>query len=280
MLFKYDLHTHSRHSDGEATIFEMGREAFEKGLLVFGCSDHAYTEHPDGTHGFGIRGDALDAYINDVYTLQNMYLGKMDVLCGLEMENIEGFRHIDEFQDSQLNYLIGSTHTVSKNGVYYEVDHSEERFREACETLYDGDYYALVRDYYELEARVVENTRCDIIGHFDLVTKFNEGNKYFDESSPKYLMYALSCLEKLVKADIPFEINPGAIARGHRTAPYPSRILLEELRALGGRVILDSDAHDPLFIAYHFEEDLQLIRDCGFTKVSVIGVRGEAELDI
>jgi len=280
MIIKADMHTHSNHTDGQATVFEMGKEAFEKGIVLFGCSDHAYTVHPDGTHAFGIHGDELDAYINDVYTLRDMYLGKMNVLCGLEMENLSGFDYIDDFQNSQLDYLIGSTHTVCKDGIYYEVDHSEELFREASNTLYGGDYYALIKDYYDLEARVVENTQCDIIGHFDLVTKFNRGNKYFDENSPKYLDLALSCMEKLVKEDKPFEINSGAISRGYRTEPYPSKRLLQELHSMGGRIMLNSDAHDPLFIGFRSDENLQLARDCGFTKVSVIGIEGEVELDI
>jgi len=280
MLIKADMHTHSNHTDGEASIFEMGKEAFEKGVVLFGCSDHAYTVHPDGTHAFGIRGDELDAYINDVYTMRDMYLGKMNVLCGLEMENLSGFDYIDEFQNSQLDYLIGSTHTACKDGIYFEVDHSEACLVEACNTLFGGDFYALCENYYDLESHVVENTQCDIIGHFDLVTKFNEGNRLFDENSPKYLDPALACLEKLVKENKPFEINSGAISRGYRKEPYPSRRLLEQLHAMGGRVMLNSDAHDPLFIGFRFDENLQLVRDCGFTRVSVIGMDGEQEIEI
>ena len=280
MLYKADTHLHTSRSDGEADVFTMGREAFERGFVLLGFSDHAYTEHEDGSCGFGIRGEELDAYINDVYTLRDMYPGRMNVLCGLEMENISGFDFIDEFQDSQLDYLIGSTHNMIKDGTVFAVDYSREAFLDAAEKLYGGDCYALVRDYYELESRVVENTRCDIIGHVDLVTKFNEGNRLFDETSPAYRNAALSCIDVLAEAGIPFEINTGAISRGYRTEPYPSRWLLEELHRRGARITLNSDAHDPYFIGYRFDECLKLAWDCGFRKISAITPDGEREFDI
>jgi len=280
MSFNVDMHTHTIHTDGIATVFDMGKEAFEKGIRLFGISEHAYATRPDGSHEFGIRGDELDAYINDVYTLKDMYLSKMNVMCGLELENLSGFQYIDEFQDSQINYIIGSTHDMVKNGIGFEVDHTDGILTDAVEQLYGGDWYALVRDYFELESHVVENTQCSIIGHFDLITKFNQDSRHFDESSPAYLEPALACLEKLVTFNVPFEINTGAIARGYRKEPYPSRTLLQELNRMGGRITLNSDAHDPLFIGFKYEECLQLARDCGFRRISAITPEGEMELDI
>lgn len=49
-------------------------------------------------------------------------------------------------------------------------------FSEAVEKHYGGDYYAFAEDYYTLERDVVDRTGADIIGHFDLITKFNEGD--------------------------------------------------------------------------------------------------------
>lgn len=65
-------------------------------------------------------------------------------------------------------------------------------------------------------------TKCDFIGHFDLLTKFNEGYKHFDETKDAYLEPAITAMHKLAALGIPFEINTGAMSRGYRSAPYPS----------------------------------------------------------
>ena len=44
---------------------------------------------------------------------------------------------------------------------------------------------------------VAEKTGCQIVGHFDLITKFNEGDKLFDTSHPRYVNAALGALERL-----------------------------------------------------------------------------------
>jgi len=280
MILKADMHMHSTRSDGNADIFEMGKAAFERGFRLIGFSDHAWVVHPDGTHGFGIKEEELDAYINDVYTLRDMYRGRMDVLCGFEAENTSGTEYIDAFQDSQLNYLIGSTHTIIKDGEGLDVDYSEEVFKEDTKKCYGGDYYAYVRDYYETVSQVTERIPCDIIGHLDLITKFNQDGKLFDESSPAYLKPALECLDRLMETDPLFEINTGAMSRGCRKEPYPSRRLLEELRKRNAKLTLNSDAHDPLCIGYWFEEALKLAWDCGFRKLSYVTPEGIRDFDI
>lgn len=272
-----DMHVHTRYADGENTVFETGKEAREKGIRLLGFSEHAYV---GGSEPFGIKEEELDSYINDVYTLRGMYAQDMLVLCGLEMENISGFQYIDDFQQSQLDYLIGSTHTLIKDGVDFAVDYSEEYLKEKVDALYGGDWYALVRDYYALCAKVAENTDCDIIGHFDLITKFNQDMKHFDEESDAYLEPALAAMDELLRADIPFEINTGAISRGYRKEPYPSARLLRELKQRGGRICLNSDAHDMYFLGYGFDEAAKLAAECGFETYSVLTPEGWKEIPL
>ena len=85
------------------------------------------------------------------------------------------------------------------------------------------------REYFEAEAQIYDRTKCDFIGHFDLLTKFNEGYKHFDETKDAYLEPAITAMHKLAALGIPFEINTGAMSRGYRSAPYPSAALLKEL---------------------------------------------------
>ena len=88
-----------------------------------------------------------------------------------------------------------------------------------------------------------ERTGCQIVGHFDLVTKFIEQGELFDTSHPRYRAAVLRALDCLCRHDVVFEINTGAIARGLRTSPYPEPWIREEIRARGKRFIRNSDCH-------------------------------------
>ena len=101
---------------------------------------------------------------------------------------------------------------------------------------------------------MIEHTHADLIGHFDLITKFNEGNKLFDEECPRYLDAAFAALDELLKTGRPFEINTGAISRGYRTSPYPSAEIQAYIKEHGGRFVLSSDAHSADALAYGFDQ--------------------------
>lgn len=280
MNYLYDLHMHTKHSDGTATVTEMGKAAHELGMKIIGFSDHAYVIRPDGTEPFGIKGAQLDAYMDDVYALRDMYRGKMEVLCGFEAENISKLDYITESQQKRLDYLIGSTHSMVKNGEGFELDYGEELLIDCVNRLYQGDYMELAKEYYELVAQVVRNTHCRIIGHFDLIMKYNQDKKLFDDDDPIYREAALACMESLLKEDVLFEINTGAIARGNRREPYPSAFLLKELNRRGGKITLNSDTHATSTIGYEFEKSIRLAWDCGFRRIYTLSHSGEIPVSI
>ena len=71
-----------------------------------------------------------------------------------------------------------------------------------------------------------------------------------------------------------FEVNTGAMARGYRTSPYPMPFILKELKNLGGKVTISSDCHDKNYLNYYFDESIQLVKSCGFDKLTVLS-KGE-----
>ena len=99
---------------------------------------------------------------------------------------------------------------------------------------------------------VVNKTNADIIGHFDLISKFNEGGRFFDENNERYKKCAYNAIEKLVKYNVPFEINTGAILRGYRKTPYPNADFIRKIESLGGKFILSSDAHSAENLCFGF----------------------------
>jgi len=69
-------------------------------------------------------------------------------------------------------------------------------------------------------------------------------------------------------------VNTGAMARGYKTTPYPARFILEEIKSLGGSVILSSDCHDADKLTFAFDESVKLLKEIGFTHVDRLTADG------
>jgi histidinol-phosphatase (PHP family) len=154
---------------------------------------------------------------------------------------------------------------VVKDGVPLSIDETLEISEQAVAAFGDAD--AVAEAYFETVGDFADNDEIDIVGHFDLITKFNEQKYLFDTDSPRYRAAARRAMERLVAAGKIFEINAGAMNRGYRTEPYPSRALLTELCRLGGKITINSDSHSPDNLCYGFAEAKALAVECGFTEL-------------
>ena len=254
-----DYHTHSLLDDGRSTMAEMASAARARGLKYFGFSGHSWCPWQED---YCIARGRVRDYLATARELKARYQGQMEVFIGLELD------YYGERPEG-LDYVIGSVHGMLRDGRFYPVDESPEVSRRVVEEAFGGDWYRYTDAYYDLVARLPEQTGCSWIGHFDLVTKFNQQEPHFDEESPRYLRRALEVMEYLVKQGMCFEVNTGAIARGYRTAPYPARPLLRRLRELGGEIILSSDAHHTSHLLGSFREAEELVKEIGFTHVNI-----------
>lgn len=266
-MIKANFHTHTTYCDGKNTPEEMVLAAIRLGMTAIGFSGHAYSIYEP----YGMKADACTAYRSDILQLREKYADQITILLGIEQDATSNP------PDYPYDYLIGSIHGFFKNGHYISVDESEESMVQSVKDYYDGDYYAYAEDYYDTLANTVLKYNPTFIGHFDLLTKFNEGGKYFDESHPRYQAAALGALNALAKANKPFEINTGAISRGYRTTPYPASFILKALYDLGGKIILSGDSHacDGLLCAY--KKATELAKSCGFATAVVLTPDGLCE---
>ena len=123
------------------------------------------------------------------------------------------------------------------------MDSNPERIKEAVNLYYDKDPYLYVEEYFSVASQLYLRTHCDIIGHFDVVTKFIEREPLFSTSHPRYLAARDAALERLLMSPALFEINTGAISRGYRTQPYPEMSVIERIAESGKPFVLSSDAH-------------------------------------
>ena len=282
----FDLHMHTTYCDGKSSAEDMVLAAIEKGLAAVGISGHSFTPHDTS---YCMSRENTLRYIDEINSLKLKYQDSIRVLLGIEL---------DYYADTDLSpydYTIGSVH--------YLFNDPKDAEREGIVKFYDwvdvdsdpGDLKLFANNnatgldhaarlYYRTAADIVRKTNCDIIGHFDLITKFNELRQEdvpsvcrIDTADPDYIKAwkdaadsifedcrdrykkgfrnRLETLGLLEVGDRPvFEINTGAISRGYRTSPYPASDQIEYIRDSGGLLILSSDSHSASTICWAFEE--------------------------
>ena len=255
MLPKSNVHTHSTFSDGRDAPEAMVGTALALGFHTLGLSDHGVADYDDSA----MLPEAEPAYRAEVLRLREKYRGRIQLLLGYEHD------WLSPFDPTPYDYCIESVHYVrAPGGELWSVDRSRAELRDAVDRLYGGDPYALCRDYFRAVCESIQGTGAAVLGHIELVMKFNEARDLFDDADPRYLGPALETAELAARSGRLVEVNSGAIARGYRTQPYPGRAMLERVRACGGRVMLSSDCHDSDHLDCAFAANAGLLRACGF----------------
>ncbi len=240
-----DLHVHTTYSDGKNTPEEMVLAAIEKGMTTIGFSDHSYTPFDLECC---IPLDRLDAYKAEIASLKDKYRDKIVILCGIEQD------YYSETPTDGYDYVIGSVHYLKAGDEYFAVDLTAEEIFDAADRHFGGDIYALLAAYYQNVADVVEKTNADIIGHLDVIAKFNENGEMFDDTDERYIAAYTAAVDRLLKIGKPFEINTGALSRGYRVTPYPSKPIYDYIKQNGGRFILSSDSHAAENLCFQFDQ--------------------------
>lgn len=313
---KANYHTHTTFCDGSDAAEAVVQEALQKGFTHLGFSGHMDP---------GVSMDYA-AYAQEICRLQAAYRGQIDILRGVELDNVyepscvtdaevhgsagavssavQKYRTLSDapsvrpgeaFSVPGAEYTIGSTHFVpapgssvwstpaafgthregSENWDLIGVDGDIGMLHDQCRQYYGGDFYALSADYYRFEAMVAARLHPTFIGHFDLITRFNDlsradGGHFLDETSERYLLPARRAMEALVSYGLPFEINCGAVNRGRKKELYPRPELLRHLHALGGEIVISADAHQKELLDGGFEEAMEVARWAGFTHTNFL----------
>ena len=217
---KANFHTHSVFCDGNDTPAVMAAAAQQKGLTHLGFTGHSYLPFDP----CGIPNEKLADYHAAVLSERERYGDALRIFLGIEQDYFSGKR-ADGY-----DFALGSVHFVRCGEEHLCVDKSAEETRYIIDSCFGGDPYAYAEVYFSLVGDVIAVTGADIVGHFDLLRKFDEDGKVFDESHPRYRAAVLAALDRLAEDGAIFEINTGAISRGYRTHPYPSSEILNYIK--------------------------------------------------
>ena len=253
----FSYHNHADFCDGKNTVEEIVLSAIDHGFDSVGISCHSYISPIDT---YCMDQDKHGEYLREVRRVKDKYKDRISVYVGIEQDTLSDPEKYRQGYD----YKIGSVHSVRRDGKRFDIDNTEEIMLMGVRELCGGDIYEYCELYFEEMEHVFDITGCDIVGHFDLVTKFNEGGRLFDEDNERYITAAEKAIKKLVSQGLIFEINTGAMSRGKRTSPYPSKRLLEIIKREGGKITYSSDCHLAKDISCAFDEAASLAKECGF----------------
>ena len=253
MLPKSNIHTHTTFGDGRDTPEAMVEAALKLGFHTLGFSEHGYADYCD----YGMTPSTEPAYRETVLRLRERYAGQIDILLGYEHD------WLAPPADYPYDYVIESVHYLERDGAIFDVDYTRPLLEEAVRVHYGGDIYALCRHYFRSVCESCESG-ADIIGHMELVMKFNEARDLFDDGDPRYLNCALEAADCAADSGKLIEVNTGAVAKGYRTQPYPGPAMLKRLAERNAPIILTTDCHDARKLDCNFRLAAELAKACGF----------------
>lgn len=246
-----NMHTHTLFSDGADTAEANVKRAIELGMPSLGISDHCYTYFDTS---YCVGADRLDEYKSEIKRMKELYKDEINVYLGIELD---GFARLPDRAD--YDYIIGDCHYVETPDGYRAVDLDKNDFIDTSKKYFGGDTVAMAVSYYRSYAENVCPMRPEILGHIDLITKYG----LVDESDPRYVRAAVETLEAALEATPVIELNTGAISRGYRCAPYPAVFILDEIKRLGGKILLSSDSHAAKDLTCWFDRAEELLLSRG-----------------
>ena len=203
----FNLHMHTTYCDGKDTAEAMTLAAIEEGLAAAGFSGHSFTPHDQS---YCMSREGTQRYIEEISGLKQKYAGSIRLLTGIELD-----RYADtdlspfDYRIGSVHYFFSEEGKKKRDRILAchagETDRSEsdaemealvkykdwspvdDYAEDLCVFAFGGDGSCddpVVRRekmleaaelYFDTVSSIIEATDCDIIGHFDLITKFTEG---------------------------------------------------------------------------------------------------------
>ncbi len=267
MMKKTNYHMHSNFSDGKAEPEEYIKAAIEKGFVSVGFSEHGPTRF---NKHWELGPERVEEYMSAVKRLKNIYSGKIEIYCGLELDYFPGLNH-DSFSKYGADYTIGSIHYFpGEDGDIYGVDCKFEEFKKTVFDFFNGDPVKMVKEFYHRLIFMTDEQKPDMIGHFDLIKINNTDRMFFRETDKWYKDSVMEVLEAMARNGTMFDVNTGGITRGYLEDPYPSEWILKEGALMKIPAVLNSDAHIPENIEGNFEKVISIMRSAGYREKMIL----------
>lgn len=254
-LIDCDFHTHTGFSDDCYVEFEtMINGAIASGIKTLAITDHYDPGYPDPEFPFTLD---FEDYHKTVDAAIEKYRGIIDIRKGMEI-GIWGGMYNDkltnlEEADRAVNayhhdYIIGSFHCMRKDDLY-RYDFSK------------ADGPAELEDFYKFMYESLNKfDNFDVMGHFSIIDRYID--KIYDYAPVEDTIDEI--LKLLIAKGKGIEINTSSFKYG--TGIWlPRESILSRYLELGGEILtFGSDAHEPKYYQYHFNDAVELAKSLGF----------------
>lgn len=255
-MLRQNLHTHTSYDHGADTVEEMVQTALDRGFTTLGFSGHG-TNRPLAPTS--MSAENYLAYKKAVLAAKEKYRGQIDIHLGLEQDSMA------PVEDDDLTYKIGSVHFMKFADRALPIDDSTYLFEDIRDVYFGGDIRLMVEAYYQSVEEMMDTQNFDIVGHIDLIAKFNEHEEYFPFEADWYLKAAQHAILKGIEKGLIFEMNTGAVARGNRATAYPSDSLLRFMADHNAMLCINTDCHDRQYLDCQMDLCLERAVRAGFT---------------
>lgn len=266
---------HGGHSGGfcrhaKDDLEAVAETAIARGFTHYGLSEHCPRDRSQDLypeeHDLGPEGlaAAFEAYTERAFALRERYADRIELVVGFETERLPPDGWAARMQalraSAPFEYVVGSVHDV--DGTY--VDYTAETTAELAERL--GGRDALHARYFDAVADMVETLRPEVVGHLDLVRKFDGPAASFSSAVRPHIERALAAV---AACGAVLDVNCGAHRRG-LSPVYPLPDILARAARMGIPVTLGDDSHGVSSVGVALDASLQAIAAAGYRQVAYL----------
>ncbi|MEI0516254.1 histidinol-phosphatase [Brachyspira murdochii] len=264
MKYISNLHTHTIYCDGKNTVEENIEAAINKGLISIGFSGHSHFDEDDTS----MSRENTFKYLENIKKAKDIYKDKIEVYLGIEGDYYSNLNK-DTDKEMGLDYRIGSVHYVDDGkSNYFPIDMSKESFNDTIN--YFGNIREVIYRYYDNVIKMIEKQNPDIIGHLDLVRKYNLNKEYFTEEEDWYLKKIDEVVEVIKKSGSIAEINTKIMNKNNLNAHYPNKNTIKKLLENNIPIMINSDAHNANNIDHCYKEVIEELKKLGVSNIKVL----------
>ena len=255
-----------RHAKG--SLAEVVERALAEGFTHYGLSEHCpryraedlFEEESD----LGVDGllSLFEDYHREACRLRDAHAGRIEILVGFETERLPPddwagtMKRLRAATDA--DFVIGSVHHVDGRCIDYSQEQTERLAREL------GGHVVLERAYFDDLTELVAELAPEVVGHLDLVRKFDgPGAAFGDEVWP----HIERTLAAVADVDAVLDVNSGAHRRG-LSPVYPLDPILARAREMGIAVTLGDDSHGAHDVGVGLDACLEAIARAGYREVA------------
>lgn len=257
-----DYHVHTEFSDD--SVYPM--EEVVKDAIRMGLDELCFTDHVD----YGIKYDwdcgkeieyrngepfanvDYPLYADRIKELQYLYGDqiclKMGLEFGMQMHTIPQYERL--FRRYPFDFIILSVHQV-EDKEFWTGDFQRGRSQREYQERYYQEMLGLVKGYKDYS----------VLGHMDLIVRYDEAGSYpFEKVRP----YVEEILKIIIEDGKGIELNTSSERYGLKDTT-PSMDILKLYRELGGEILtIGSDSHRPEHLGAHISEGKELLKSLGF----------------